>query len=327
MAAFRTGDRRALPEALNAIKGPEPFGQSGQPQHYVRFLNNWLPGLLPLERNAGHALPLPPGRRAGNALNKQIRMLARDLHGEVGFSPYGTNGMDNTTYIALSVQDALKRQMDIIAHNLANVQTGAFKSEKPLFIEVLDENSDIAYVEDYGVVRDMSAGHLNTTGSQLDIAVQGSAYLAVEVNGEIRYTRNGHLQLSADRELVTSTGYPVMDVDGRKIEIPPGNDNLTISPDGSLSGAIGPIARIDLVSFENPLHLQREANSLYIASELPIEPDNASLIQGALEDSNVKPIIEFTNMINVHRAYQMNSKLVETEHQLTMDTINAVIQA
>lgn len=235
--------------------------------------------------------------------------------------------MDNTNYVALSVQTALRRQMDIIAHNLANLETGAFKAEKPIFIEILDENGDIAYVEDYGVVRDMSAGHLAVTGSQLDVAIQGDGFLAVEVNGETRYTRNGHLQLSEDRDLVTSTGYRVMDVDDRNIEIPPGNDNLTISPDGTVSGAIGPIARINLVTFENPLSLKRAADSLYVASSEPIEAETATLIQGALEDSNVKPIIEFTDMINVHRAYQSNSKLVETEHQLSLDTIDAVIQA
>ena len=235
--------------------------------------------------------------------------------------------MDNTNYVALSVQTALRRQMDIIAHNLANLETGAFKSESPIFIEVLDQTGDVAYVEDYGVVRDMSAGHMTATGSQLDVAIQGDGYLAVDVAGETRYTRNGHLQLSPDRDLVTSTGYPVLDVDGRNIEIPPGSDNLTISPDGTLSGAAGPIARIDLVTFDNPLSLQRAADSLYVASAAPIEAVDASLIQGALENSNVKPIIEFTDMINVHRAYQANSKLAETEHQLTMDTIDTVIQA
>ena len=235
--------------------------------------------------------------------------------------------MDNTNYVALSVQTALRRQMDIIAHNLANLETGAFKSEKPIFIEVLDETGNIAYVEDYGVVRDMSTGNMAATSSQLDVAIQGGGFLAVEVNGEIRYTRNGHLQLSADRELVTSTGYPVKDVDGRDIEVPPGEDALTISPDGTVSGAAGPIARIDVVDFENPYALRRAADSLYVANQPPIAAEDASLIQGALEHSNVKPIIEFTNMIKVHRAYQSNSKLAETEHELTMSTIDTVIQA
>lgn len=235
--------------------------------------------------------------------------------------------MDNTNYVALSVQTALRRQMDIIAHNLANLETGAFKAEKPIFIEALDENGDIAYVEDYGVVRDTSSGNLSATGSQLDLAIQGDGFLAVEVEGEIRYTRNGHLQLSVDRELVTSTGYLVKDVDGRDIEIPDGENKLTISPDGTISGVAGPIARIDVVDFENPHALERAANSLYVASEAPIDAEDATLVQGALEHSNVKPIIEFTNMINVHRAYQANTKLSETEHQLTMSTIDSVIQA
>jgi flagellar basal-body rod protein FlgF len=235
--------------------------------------------------------------------------------------------MDNTNYIALSVQGALRRQMDIIAHNIANVETGAFKTEKPLFIESLDANGDIAYVQDYGVTRDMSPGPQTVTGGELDITVQGEGFLVVEVGNELRYTRNGHLQLNVDRELVTSTGYLVMDIDDRKIEIPLGEDELTISPDGTLSGKIGPIARIQLAAFDNPLTLERAADSLYIASEEPFDATDTSVIQGTLEDSNVKPVIELTDMINVLRAYQMNAKLTETDHELTMKTIDTVIQA
>lgn len=237
------------------------------------------------------------------------------------------DAMDNTNYIALSVQSALRRQMDIIAHNIANVQTGAFKSEKPLFVEALDEQGDIAYVEDYGVTRDMRPGPLTVTGGPLDLTVQGDGFLVVEVGTDFRYTRNGHLQLNEDRELVTSTGYHVMDIDDRKIEIPLGEDQLTISPDGTISGDIGPIARIGLVEFDNPLLLERAADSLYVASAEPIESTETSLLQGTLEDSNVMPIIEITDMINVLRAYQMNSKLTETDHELTMKTIDIVIQA
>ena len=126
---------------------------------------------------------------------------------------------------------------------------------------------------------------------------------------------------------MTSTGYHVMDIDDRKIEIPLGEDQLTISPDGTISGDIGPIARIGLVEFDNPLLLERAADSLYVASAEPIESTETSLLQGTLEDSNVMPIIEITDMINVLRAYQMNSKLTETDHELTMKTIDIVIQA
>jgi flagellar basal-body rod protein FlgF len=235
--------------------------------------------------------------------------------------------MDNTSYVALSVQSALQRQMDIIAHNIANVQTGAFKTEKPIFVEILDENGDIAYVEDYGVVRDMRDGQMSVTGNQLDVAVQGDGFLAVEVNGEIQYTRNGHMQLNAARELITSTGYPVLDVDSRKIQIPPGEKDLTISPDGTLSGATGPIARLEMVTFPNPLALHRAADSLYIANEVPIDAVDASVVQGALEESNVKPIIEFTDMITVMRAFQANAKLIQTDHELTLEAIDKLIQA
>jgi flagellar basal-body rod protein FlgF len=235
--------------------------------------------------------------------------------------------MANTTYISLSVQDALRRQMDIIAHNMANIGTGAFKSEKPIFVEVLDEAGGVAYVQDSGIVRDMSPGTLQVTGGQLDVAVQGDAFLVVAFNDEVRYTRNGHLQLNEGRELVTSTGYPVLDVDERKIELPLGSDEISISPDGTVSAGGGPIARIKLVAFADANLLERAADSLYATDLAAVEPREAVLVQGTLEMSNVKPVVHLTDMINVLRAYQQNTQLSETDHTLQMDTINTVIQA
>jgi len=235
--------------------------------------------------------------------------------------------MDTTTYVSLSVQNALQRQMDIIAHNIANAATGAFKSEKPIFVEVLDDNNDVAYVEDYGVARDMQAGRLEVTGGPLDVAVQGDAFLAVQVGDEVRYTRNGHLQLDAEGELSTSTGYAVLDIDQRPIEIPPGVDGITISPDGTVSGGDGPLARIGMVAFDNPLDMERAPDSLYVTAQAPVPPRDASLVQGALEMSNVSPVLQLTEMIEVLRAYQRNAELAENEHQLQLKTIDTAIQA
>lgn len=235
--------------------------------------------------------------------------------------------MDTTTYVALSVQDALKRQIDIIAHNIANASTGGFKAEKPIFVQILDANEDVSYVEDYGVMRDMSAGALEGTGGPLDVAIQGEAFLAVQLGNEIRYTRNGHLQLNAERELVTSTGYPVLDIDRNTIAIPEGATDIAISPDGSVSTGQGTLARIWLADFDDPLDMERAADSLYVTEQAPVPPREASLVQGKLEMSNVRPVLELTDMINVLRAYQQNAQLAENEHSLQLETIDTVIQA
>jgi len=236
--------------------------------------------------------------------------------------------METTTYVALSVQDALTRKMDIIAHNLANLGTGAFKSEKPLFIQILDEASGVAYVEDYGIVRDLSAGPMQVTDSPLDVAIEGDAFLAVEYQNETRYTRNGHLQLDADRMLVTSTGYPLYDVDDRTIQMPIGVTDITISPDGSVSADGAQLARLKMVAFENPQALERAADSLYLAGDQkPIPPRDAALIQGTLEESNVRPVVQMTEMIQVMRAYEESVQLSKAQHDLELDTIDKVIAA
>ncbi len=235
--------------------------------------------------------------------------------------------MANPTYISLSVQSALRRQMDIIAHNMANIGTGAFKSEKPIFIQILDKEGSTSFVQDFGVRRDMAEGHLQTTANPLDLAIEGDGFLVVEAENESRYTRNGHLTLNDARELVTSTGHPVLDVDDRKIEIPEEVYDITIAEDGTVSSDIGPIGRIKLVWFENLNNLKRAADSLYTTTEDEIEPRDASVLQGSLETSNVRPVLELTDMINVLRAYQQNSKLVESDHQMQLDTIDKIIQA
>lgn len=235
--------------------------------------------------------------------------------------------MANPTYISLSVQSALRRQMDLIAHNMANIGTTSFKTEKPIFVQILDAAGDVAYVEDFGVTRDMRAGHLQTTGNPLDVAIEGDAFLVVDVDGESRYTRNGHLSLNDERELVTSTGYPVLDVDDRTIEIPPNAHDLTIAEDGTISSEAGPIGRLSMVWFENVALLQRSADSLFITDEDEIEPRDAALLQGSLEASNVRPVMELTSMINVLRAYQQNAQLVESDHKMQMETIDTILQA
>ncbi|MDP6515855.1 MAG: flagellar basal-body rod protein FlgF [Alphaproteobacteria bacterium] len=238
--------------------------------------------------------------------------------------------MDNTTYITLSRQTALRRQMDILAHNLANASTTAFKAEAPLFSEYLARaggQRELAFVQDKGSMRDTSEGPMHRTGNPLDLAIHGDAYFVIQTDRGERYTRNGHFLLDGEGNLVTSADNQVLDVDGREIQIPRDQTGITISSDGSISGVNGPIARLQLVEFANPQGLRREANSLYVTSDDPQEPREASVIQGMLEQSNVKPIVEMTNMINLHRSYQSNNKLVDTEDQLQRRTIDRIMRA
>jgi flagellar basal-body rod protein FlgF len=238
--------------------------------------------------------------------------------------------MDSTNYIALSRQTALRREMDMIAHNLANLSTGAYKAERPLFVEFIEPQTDgrpLAYVEDRGTVRDLSEGPIIHTGNDLDLAIHGDAYFVLETPRGERYSRNGHFQVSDDNKLVTSSGNYVLDVDSRQIVIPQGETDITISPEGAISGRLGPIAQLNLAAFDNPRSLTREADSLYIAEDRPQEARDVKLVQGSLENANVKPVLELSRMIDVLRSYQSTSDLIERDAELQRNTIEKVMSA
>jgi flagellar basal-body rod protein FlgF len=238
--------------------------------------------------------------------------------------------MDSTGYITLSKQTALRRQMDIIAHNLANASTTSYRGETPMFAEQVVKVGDqrpLSFVRDVGIVRDLKEGPLERTGNTFDLALHGDGYFVVETPAGQRFTRNGHFILNAEGEMVTSSGSKVMDTDQRTIRLGDTRGHITISSDGTISSGEGIITRLKVVSFADPAGLQREADSLYVTDQRPQEPRDVSIMQGMLERSNVRPILEMTRMIEVHRSYQANSKLIETDHELQRKTIDQVIRA
>src|SRR6185437_11408288 len=140
--------------------------------------------------------------------------LARDMHRDAltEHSTRAESSMENATYVALSSQMALQRQMDVVANNLANASTPAFKGEEMLFSQYLVQprgGSPLAFVEDSGTVRDLRQGPIAKTGNPLDLAIAGQGYFAVQTPLGARYTRNGHFQLDSQGQIVTSQGYPV----------------------------------------------------------------------------------------------------------------------
>jgi flagellar basal-body rod protein FlgF len=154
--------------------------------------------------------------------------------------------METISVIALSRADALRRQMDIVANNVANVSTTGFKSEQPLFIEYVEQassNEKYSMVQDYTSLRNLAAGPLTQTGNQFDIALEGDGYLAVDTVDGPRYTRGGGLNLDSNRDLVNANGLPVLDDNGNAINIPSNVRQVRISPDGSVFSETGEIAK------------------------------------------------------------------------------------
>jgi len=238
--------------------------------------------------------------------------------------------MDNTLLVSLSHQIAAYRSMDVIANNLANLSTPAFKREAVKFEEFVQQvqpSEDqtgartVSFVKDTGVVRDLSEGRMETTRAPFDLAINGKGYFAVQTAAGERYTRNGHLALNADGELVTDTGDPILG-DGGPITITVDDGDVHIAADGTVSGAKGQIGKLRVVDFANERALQKEGASLYATDESPTAAANTKIVQGMLESSNVEPVIEISHMIEVMRAYQATATLSQSEEDLKRQAID-----
>lgn len=215
--------------------------------------------------------------------------------------------------------------MDVVANNIANMNTNGFKGEKMMFVEHLvrsksDEQvlgEKLSYVRDIATVRDTSEGYLVSTSNPLDVAISGNGYFAVETDVGERYTRNGRFQLDQAGQLVTQSGDPVLSDAGAPFFFGPTDTDITINKDGTVATENGTLGRLRVVAFEDDLALRQESNLLFSASpdNPPEDAEAFAVNQGMLESSNVQPIIELTRMIEVNRSYDSVKRFIEKEDE------------
>ena len=237
--------------------------------------------------------------------------------------------MQTPLYVGLSGQLALRRRLEVVANNVANMNTVGFRAENSLFAAHLvraEQNRQVAFVVDRATYTDMRAGTFEKTGNTLDVAIRGDGWLQVETPDGVRYTRDGRLNLSADGFLVTVNGEPVLDLEGQPIQIPEDVSAVDIRKDGTIMEGDRVFGQIGVVRLENLDALVREANGLYRASGEPVPSDGAELIQGMLESSNVQPIVAMTELIDLSRAYERVSSLVDNTHEVERKAIDRLGQ-
>jgi len=225
--------------------------------------------------------------------------------------------METLEAVALSRMSAMTRQMDIIANNLANANTPGFKSERVRFEEYLqgEDALERSYVLDAGTLRDLQVGSVEFTHNPLDVAINGEGYFTVRTEQGDRYTRDGHFRLDDTGTLVTSDGEPVLGNGGAPIVLS-GKGQISITPEGVISEDGVTVGQLGLVTFQNEQTMQREHGSLYSTAERPEPVARPSLVQGGLERSNVQPIIEMSQMIELLRGFQASQKLIQENHDL-----------
>lgn len=230
--------------------------------------------------------------------------------------------MENTSYIALSRQSALRREMDVIAHNVANMNSTAYKGEKMMFVEHLAKSRDdlsfiprkLAFTRDVAQYRNLSEGPIQTTGNTFDVAIRGDGYFVVQrPDGSEAYTRNGSFTMDPQGQLVTQGGDPVMSGGGAPIFFTPQDTNITIAADGTISTNNGQIGRLRVVNFDDKQNLKMEQGGLLSTDQAPQDVQRPGVVQGALEGSNIQPVIEMARMIDVHRSYDAVRSFIDSE--------------
>ena len=254
--------------------------------------------------------------------------------------------MMGSLWIAKTGLESQQTAVDVISNNLANVNTNGFKRGRAVFQDLMYQTvrQPGAQVGDANqlpsglqlgtgarvaaTVRIHSQGNLNNTGGEMDIAIQGRGFLEVDLpDGTQAYTRDGSLQVDQNGQLTTAGGYVIQP----PINIPDNALSLTIGKDGTVSvtqpGAAGTsvqIGQLQLSTFINPTGLQSMGENLYLetdssgpANQLQPGLDGAgSILQQYVETSNVNVAEELVNMITTQRAYEMNSKAVQTSDDM-----------
>ncbi len=253
--------------------------------------------------------------------------------------------MVRSLWIAKTGLDAQQTKMDVISNNLANVSTNGFKRSRAVFEDLLyqtvrqpgaqsSQQTQLPSGLQLGTgVKPVSTesiftqGGLQQTENSRDVAIRGVGFFQVLLpDGTTAYTRDGAFQSDLNGQLVTSSGYAVQPA----ITVPPNTQSITIGRDGTVSatipGSTAPIqiGSIQLASFINPAGLMKMGENLYQETASSGAPNQNApgtnglgpLEQGFVETSNVNVVEELVNMIQTQRAYEMNSKSIETSDQM-----------
>lgn len=244
--------------------------------------------------------------------------------------------MDNALYVGLSRQMVLRREMDIVANNIANADTAGFKVES--LMEKTDPKAPaftlmgpkpVKFVTDDGVLRNYGQGALRQTGAPLDLAIEGQGMFRVSTAAGERYTRDGRFRTDDTGRLVTQNGAPVLDEGGGEITIDPEKGQVSISNDGVVSQGPERIGKVGVVNFATLAVLEKTGDNLYknTSNQTPTPAADARVHQGMLEGSNVQPILEITRMIEVSRAYEQMAKMMDSQGDLSSKAVQTLGRA
>jgi flagellar basal-body rod protein FlgF len=251
--------------------------------------------------------------------------------------------MENASLVGLSRQIALQRELDVVANNVANLNTTGYKADNVVFHEHLmpvaranafrAPDRRLSFVQDRATWLDLAQGPVQQTGNPLDIAISDNAFLTVQTPRGERYTRNGALQINNAGQLVTSEGLQVIGQNG-PIVFQSNDRNVSISTDGTISVREGNNTtdslrgKLRLASFDQPQRLQKDGTSTYMtpAGMQAQTPAAVRVVQGTIEKSNVRGVVEMTRMVEVTRTYTQVASMLQQQADMRRSAIEKLAE-
>jgi flagellar basal-body rod protein FlgF len=241
--------------------------------------------------------------------------------------------MDIVASLATSRLVAQQRAMDVTANNLANANTPGYRTTRVQFSDWIDRSAGnragapagdrtVVYTQDRATWRETQQGTLTHTSNPFDLAITGSGYFTVSTQNGPRLTRDGRFGLLPDGTLANSSGDAVLSTTGQPILVSPADTRISIAGDGSVSSENGPLAKIGVVEPDDAMKLAAEGATNFVPNTTTTPSANPAIVQGAIEESNVQPVMEMTRMIDNTRQFQLIMQFVQAEsdrHQSVID--------
>ncbi|WP_158929784.1 flagellar hook-basal body complex protein [Acidisphaera sp. S103] len=242
--------------------------------------------------------------------------------------------MDITTSLAASRLVAQQRAMDITANNIANSNTPGYRTERVQFSDWIDQQPNtasppgghaITYTQDRATYRESQPGTLTHTANPFDLALTGDGYFTVNTRNGPRLTRDGRFTPMPDGTLADGSGNAVLDTTGKPIVIAPTDTQISVAGDGTITSENGEVGKIGIVRPTDAMKLQAEGATNFV-SDTPTTPVTApGIVQGAIEGSNVQPVLEVTRMMDDVRQFQFVTQLVQAEGDRQQQTIDKLL--
>ncbi len=245
-------------------------------------------------------------------------------------------------YISSEGAAAQSRRLEILANNLANVDTPGFKRELAVLqarhteaIEQGDAYPGSRTINDLGggvyvpeTMTDFSSGTLKKTGGPTDLAIDGDGFFTVEKDEQTLLTRAGNFQITSDGRLVTQDGYAVLSQEGDPIVLEDPSAPVRFSKDGMVEQFGVPIAALGLVKPTSMGDLAKAGQNLFLplAETVPVAQNERNIRPGHLEMSGVKPTLEMMELIEASRAFETNIRMIQGQDQMLGSLVNRVLR-